>query len=375
MLLSVQLKRKRIYIVVIMATVMTVLQSCNYFSSGFQTNASEVKTENPCPSTANSSNTLSVSDDNNAEIVTLEPGNTLAVRLSSNPGTGYSWQLAKNNTNLLEILGNPTLEPLPTESAANGSIYQVFPFVAQTATSSVLELQYGQGGETNASSVKTYRLNLTASDSPTTVTATEADNNGEVTAAPGDILVVRLKTNPGAGYSWQAIGNDPNKLKPLDNSIVEEQSQTELGGATYQVFRFEVKSEGTSILELQYEGSGETTPKETYRIAVRTLEETQTVRLTESDNNKEVRVIPGNTLILRLRADPDAGQTWQVVQNNVEELQPLENPLLEGTGNQYNNFCFQAKSAGSSTLEFHYSRPWEKDRPPLNIYRLNVQIR
>lgn len=357
-----------------MATVITILQSCNYFSSGFQTNASEVNTPNPCPSTANSSNTLSVSDDNNAEIVTLEPGNTLAVRLSSSPGTGYNWQLVQNNTNRLELLGNPTLDP-PPQSVASGSIYQVFPFQAQSATNSILELQSRQTGETNNSQATSYRLNLLMSDSPTTVTATALDNNGEVKAAKGDTLVVRLKTNPAAGYAWEAIGNEQNQLQLLDNSIVEEQSQTDLGGATYQVFRFEVKSEGTNILELQYGRSGETTPKETYRIAVQTLEPSQIVRLTESDNNKEVRVIPGNTLILRLRADPDAGQSWQVVQNNVEELKPLENPLLEGTGNQYNNFCFQAKSAGSSTLEFHYSRPWEKDRPPLNVYRLNVQIR
>ncbi len=374
MLLSVKFKRQRIYIVVMMATVMTILQSCNYFSSGFQTNASEVNAPNPCPSTANSSKTLSVSDENHAQILTLEPGNTLAVRLSSSPGTGYGWQLVKNNTNRLELLGNPTLDP-PTESVANGSIYQVFPFLAQSATSSILELQYRQGAETNSSQVKSYRLNLLMSDSPTTVTATALDNNGEVRVARGDTFVVRLKTNSAAGYAWQIVSNDPNQLKLLDNSIVEEQSQTELGGATYQVFRFEVASEGTNVLELQYGRSGETTPEETYRIGVQTLEPSQIVRLTESDNNKEVRVIPGNTLIFRLRADPDAGQSWQVIQNNVEELQPLENPLLEGAGNQYNNFCFQAKSAGSSTLEFHYSRPWEKDRPPLNIYRLNVQIR
>ena len=373
MLLSLNIKRKQIHTTVTLVVCLIILYNYSDFVSSFFASASEVSKQNYCSSTAESTRIVSVNDENNSQAVTLRQNHLLMVQLASNPSTGYSWQLVKNNPKQLELLETPTLEA-PNESISNDTVYQVFRFQVQSGASSVLQLEYPQGQETNSLSTKSYRLNVLMSKYSTTVTATDFDNNQEVTVAKDDIFIVRLKTNPASGYNWQIVSNNPNQLKLLDNSISEDENQTALGNNAYQVFRFQVASEGTSILELQYEGPQETTPKETYRISVQTLEESQVVKLTESDNNRSVRLISGNTLIVRLNANPDRGQSWQVIQNDANKLKPLGSPVLQQTGSQYKNFCFQAQSSGTSTLEFYYSRPWERNQPPLNIYRLNVQI-
>ncbi|NEO58307.1 MAG: protease inhibitor I42 family protein [Okeania sp. SIO3B5] len=373
MLLSLKIERKQIYTILTIVVFMIILHNYSDFVSSFFADASEVSTQDSCSSTVGSTKIISVSDENNSEAVTLKQNHLLMVQLASNPGTGYGWQLVQNNPEQLKLLENPTLEP-PNQSIQNDSVYQVFRFQVQSGASSILELQYPQEQGTNNLSTKSYRLNILMSNSSATITATDFDNNQEIRVAKDDIFVVRLRTNPASGYSWQIVSNNPNQLKLLDNSISGDGNQTAPGGSAYQVFRFQVASEGTSVLELQYRRPEETTPKETYRIGVQILEQTEVVRLTESDNNKEVRLIPGNTLIVRLDANPDSGQSWQVIQNDANKLKPLGSPVLQQTGTQYKNFCFQAQSAGTSTLEFHYSRPWERNQPPLNIYRLNVKI-
>ena len=376
MLLSLNIKIKQIYTILTIVVLMIIVHNYSDFLSSFFVNASEIGTQDFCSSTVGSTKIVSVSDENNSQAVTLIQNNLLMVQLASNPGTGYGWQLVKNNSEQLKLLESPTLEP-PNQSTLNESLYQVFRFQVQSGASSILELQYLQVQGTNNLSTKSYRLNLLMSDSSTTITATDFDNNQEVRVAKDDIFVVRLKTNPTSGYSWQIVNNNPNQLKLLDNyisSISEDENETTLGGDAYQLFRFHVASEGTSVLELEYGRPEESTPKETYWISVQTLEQSQVVKLTESDNNKEVRVIPGNTLMVRLDANPDSDQSWQIIQNNANTLKPLGYPVLEQTGSQYENFCFQVQSAGNSTLEFHYRRSWERNKPPINIYRLNVQI-
>mgnify|MGYP006253296905 FL=1 len=373
MLLSLNIKRKPIYTTVTLVVCLIILYNYSDFLSSFFANASEVSKQNSCFSTADSTRILSVNDDENFKAVTLRQNHLLVLQLASNPGTGYSWQLVKNNPKQLELLENPTLEP-PNQSASNDTVYHVFRFQVQSGENSILRLEYPQRQETNSLSTKSYRLNLLTSNSSTTVIATDFDKDQEVTVAKDDIFVVRLRTNPASGYGWQIVSNNPNQLKLLDDPISEDENQTAPGKNAEQVFRFQVASEGTSILELQYGRSQETTPKKTYRISVQTLEKSQVVKLTESHNNRSVRLIPGNTLIVRLNSNPDRGQSWQVIQNDTNKLKPLGSPVLQQTGSQYKNFCFQAQSTGTSTLEFYYSRPWERNQPPLNIYRLNDQI-
>lgn len=330
------------------------------------------------PATTNTATMLIVNDENNGQGVTLNRGHSLQVRLASNPGTGYGWQLVENNVSQLKPVGNPVLEPPPTDLQPGSTIYQVFRFQAQSPGSSVLELQYRRPGQTNNPPEKTYRLTVQMLNGSAITTVAESDNNREVRLATGDTLQVRLPTNSSAGYGWQVVANNPNQLKQIGAPVIEKPNNSQLGGMEYQVFRFQVQSAGASSLEFQYRRAGQpnsSPPEKTYRIHAQTLTEGSLIRLTESDNDATVRITPGNTLIVRLTTNPSTGYVWQVAQNNADLLEPLGNPVLEQIGTQAKVFCFQGQSAGSSVLEFQYRRPWEKNQPPLNIYRLNVQVR
>lgn len=350
------------------------LNAIGYSLPANQIFAAEANTNTVCNSSSNTSTSVSMTDENNGQIVTLKKSQILFVQLASNPGTGYGWQLAESNKNQLKLLKNPVLEPA-INPQPNSTIYQVFHFQVKSAGSSVLELLNQPRGQTNAPSNQTYRLNVQMSSTPVSVGVNDSNNNKEVNLNSGDILVVRLATNPATGYSWKLPANSQNKLKLLE-SYVEKPTESKPGSTAYQVLRFQVNSAGSSWLELQYkpQRANNSLPEKTYRIYVRTNTNNGFIRLTDSDNDRQIRATVGNILIVRLGTGIGNDYSWQVVKNSSEKLAPLGKPVLEQTGNQYKVFCFQGQSLGSSILEFHYNRPWEKEQPPLNTYRLNVQI-
>lgn len=350
------------------------LNAIGYSLQANQIFAAEPNTNKVCDSRSNTSSSVSMTDENNGQIVTLKKSQLLFVRLASNPGTGYGWQLAESNKSQLKLLENPVLEPA-INPQPNSTIYQVFHFQVKSAGSSVLELQNQPRGQNNTPSNKTYRLNVQMSSSPVSVGVNDSDNNKEVNLNSGDILVVRLATNPATGYSWKLPANSQNKLKLLESSV-EKPTDSKPGSTAYQILRFQVNSADSSLLELQYKSQipNNNVPDKNYRIYVRTNTKNGSIRLTDSDNDRQIRATVGNTLIVRLGTGPGNDYSWQVVKNSSEKLAPLGKPVLEQTGNQYKVFCFQGQSLGSSLLEFHYNRPWEKEQPPLNTYKLNVQI-
>lgn len=105
-----------------------------------------------------------------------------------------------------------------------------------------------------------------------------------------------------------------------------------------------------------------------------------TVTVTDEDDGREVSIVKGGTLILRLEASPGTGYSWQVVENNPEYLkaqgesvfEPREGERPGDTEQQV--FRFTALASGSSVLKLHYARVWEKGKAPMKTYSIKVQI-
>jgi len=53
------------------------------------------------------------------------------------------------------------------------------------------------------------------------ITVNDTNNNSQIIIQKGNIMIVELLTNPGTGYSWQIIKNDPDKLKSLGDSVLK----------------------------------------------------------------------------------------------------------------------------------------------------------
>lgn len=108
------------------------------------------------------------------------------------------------------------------------------------------------------------------------------------------------------------------------------------------------------------------------------------ITITEKDNGGEVQVTPGCILILKLEAIPGTGYAWQMVRNAPELLKPLGEsffePIVEDTGEEKLGapenqvFRFMAQRSGTTSLELHYIREWEKEVAPLKTFRITVQI-
>jgi inhibitor of cysteine peptidase len=105
------------------------------------------------------------------------------------------------------------------------------------------------------------------------------------------------------------------------------------------------------------------------------------VIVNDTNNDTQIVLDKNNILIVKLLANPGTGYGWQIVKNDRDRLQPLTDsglPLLQAevTGaSEIQIFRFVAQNSGTSILELHYLRAWEKNVPPLKTYHLNIEIR
>lgn len=90
--------------------------------------------------------------------VNLNRGGTLVVKLESQPGTGFGWQIAKNDRAILAPEGAPMLEP--DKSLPGGTEWQVFRFRAAAAGADDLELNYLRPFDPAKPPAKTFRLRV-----------------------------------------------------------------------------------------------------------------------------------------------------------------------------------------------------------------------
>ncbi|MCT7997548.1 protease inhibitor I42 family protein [Laspinema olomoucense] len=335
--------------------------------------ARDLPTQIACPLTANAAENITITDSDPLQSISLNQNNILRVRLSSNPGTGYGWQLIENNPDLLKPLGEPILEP-PNQAMLETPVRQLFQFQVLKAGESEVELQYRRPGESDRPPEQTYRFRAIAPNHPAIIRINDNDNGRGIRVVPGDDLIIRLITNRSTGHEWKWIESNQDFIQLQGQPTLQNREELMPGSPQEQVFHFRILSTGSSFLEFHYQRSQSDQPEKIYQFYIDTMQPDDLIQLTEANNENSVRLLPGNVLMVSLITNPSTGQSWQVVKNDPELLKPLNDPILVQIGNQYKDFCFQGQAEGTSVLEFHYSRPWEKDKPPLQIYRLNVQV-
>lgn len=86
-------------------------------------------------------------------------GDTVAVRLEASLGTGYSWQVGKNDEAILKPVGKPTFEP-PEHPKPGGPEMQVLRFRAAAPGVVQLELRYVHPWEKEVAPAKVFRVTI-----------------------------------------------------------------------------------------------------------------------------------------------------------------------------------------------------------------------
>jgi predicted secreted protein len=106
----------------------------------------------------------------------------------------------------------------------------------------------------------------------------------------------------------------------------------------------------------------------------------KTVTLTEKDNDTKVKLVKGDTLVLKLPMQGGTGFTWVAGKADDEKLKAAGKPTAEKPAEPRPGatvlqvFRFEAAAPGSARLEMWYKRPFEKDKKPAKTFSVTVEI-
>jgi inhibitor of cysteine peptidase len=85
-----------------------------------------------------------------------------------------------------------------------------------------------------------------------TKVVTDADKGGTVTIKMGDVLEVRLSSNPSTGYAWYLQKQSTALLKLTGQSQAQPTGPGTVGRPVVQIFDFAPTGKGTGVLMLHY---------------------------------------------------------------------------------------------------------------------------
>jgi inhibitor of cysteine peptidase len=105
---------------------------------------------------------ITVSAKENEGQVEVALGGVLIVKLVANPGTGYSWQIVKNDDALLKLMGESIFEPISEnkEKKLGAPAYQTFRFSAKSTGTDLIEMHYIRNWEKNQKPLKKFSITV-----------------------------------------------------------------------------------------------------------------------------------------------------------------------------------------------------------------------
>ena len=102
------------------------------------------------------------------------------------------------------------------------------------------------------------------------------------------------------------------------------------------------------------------------------------VLLTADDTGKTVSLVIGQTLVVKLDAQPGTGYRWELDAKSTNLL-ALSNASQGAAsmpgGNETQSLTFIARSAGEGDLTIIYRRPWERGIAPVKTFSVKVIIK
>jgi len=98
----------------------------------------------------------------------------------------------------------------------------------------------------------------------------------------------------------------------------------------------------------------------------------------DSDNNSHLCLYVGDTLSIKLAANPTTGYSWAKPEAFLH-LDLIISRSERGSSDRvgapgFQVFAFKATEPGESALDLNYLRPFEKNTPPAKMFHLWVKI-
>ncbi len=214
-----------------------------------------------------SSGAVAATEDDAGGAFALVTGDTLVVRLASNPSTGYTWRVVSTNDALLPSAGDPVFAESAEMPGAGG--VDTFRFLAKAAGEATVQIGEFAPGADEAERTLDYNVTIVdpAPLTGNTVTATAGDAGAPIDVAAGDWLAVELDANPSTGYQWLVTASDGAVLRLLPESGFT--ASAEMPGAPgMQRFVFRALTPGTVSLQIGEFPPGAAEPDKTLEFAV-----------------------------------------------------------------------------------------------------------
>ena len=106
-----------------------------------------------------SARNLTATEKDNGGRLELHPDDVLTLKLESIPGTGYSWQISKNDARVMGPLDKPEYERKDKKTMGVPE-YQIFRLKALAKGANVLEMQYKRVWEKGKEPLKIFRVTV-----------------------------------------------------------------------------------------------------------------------------------------------------------------------------------------------------------------------
>ncbi len=111
--------------------------------------------------TKSASPVVTITDADNGKDIDLPTGDTLVVRLTSNPSTGYTWAI-KGDPSPLRLVKSSAKKNNQTGHAAGAPVTQEFRLAATSSGMATLTLEYHRPWEYTAGPAKTFAVKVNA---------------------------------------------------------------------------------------------------------------------------------------------------------------------------------------------------------------------
>ena len=223
------------------------------------------KSKNETPSNPSSEKFVDVDEEDNGSTIHVLPGETIRVKLRSNPSTGFSWALGPFEERGLETNGESEFVADPHhEGEAGYGGCEIWTFKARHSGKTEISLFYARSWE-DVDPAKRFKLNVVIGDA-SSLTATgdeinlsENDSGKNIEVHTGDVIRIVLESNITTGYSWDNADKVDKDILALDSdddvSDPNPEEMDGVGGNTVIVYR--ALKPGKTKVDLVYSQSWE----------------------------------------------------------------------------------------------------------------------
>jgi len=207
------------------------------------------------------------------------------------------------------------------------------------------------------------------------VDVNEDNNGGTIHVLPGEIIRIKLRSNPSTGFSWALGPFEEQGLETNGESefVADPHREGEAGYGGCEIWTFKVRHSGKTEISLFYARSWEDIdPARRFKLhVVIDSDSPQTadgdkIQLTEADNGKTIEAHPGDVIRVTLESNITTGYSWENADKVDADVLALEaddyvsdpNPEeMDGVGGR-TVIVYRALKPGTAKIDLVYLQSW-----------------